>query len=304
MKRYMKMLAAALAVISLTACGNDAIDDMEGTYSDMTICNTTTASVQNTTKLGKGIKSLNVDFANAGTTFSVGFRSSEWILQDGTYTIASDIASGKCTATVNGTQMTGGDADVNIIDGKYYVSALFTDAGGKRYKLDYKGTMEFAVGVDDPEPSGYTMAIQTSAVSAYDWSTGQTTVYEGVSKYSLTVTSPTGAPSLYLDLVNAENIATPSLAGTYTVQGSSHEPWYCDNGWTYPAYGMAGGSYYVDASGTVQYITSGQITVTTATATDGTTLYSISASGLGTTTADGNTVTTSGSFNVKFISCK
>lgn len=300
----MKMLGVAFAVITLSACGNDAIDDLQGTYSDMTICNTTNATVKETTKLGKGIKSLNVDFDNAGTTFSLGFRSSEWTLQNGTYTIADDIASGKCTATVNGTRMTSGDADVNVIDGKYYVSGLFADANGKRYKLDYKGLMEFVIGVDDPEPSGYTMTIQTTQVSEYDWSTGQATVYEGVSKYSLTVTSPDGAPSLYLDLVNVENIAAPSLAGTYTVQGSSHEAWYCDNGWTYPAYGMAGGSYYVDASGTVQYITSGQITISTATASDGATLYSISASGLGTTTADGNTVTATGAFNVKFISCK
>ncbi len=302
MKRYIITLGAAFALFTLSACGNDAIDDLQGTYSDMTICSTTTATVQATTKLGKGIKSLNVDFTNAGTTFSLGFRSSEWILQEGTYTIADAIASGKCTATVNGTQITSGDADVNVIDRKYYVSALFADANGKRYKLDYKGAMKFTVGEDDPEPSGYTMAIQTSPVTAYDWSTGQTTVYEGVAKYSLTVTSPAGAPSVYLDLVNAENTATPSLVGTYTVQGSSHEAWYCDNGWVYPDYGMAGGSYYVDANGMVQYITSGKITITTAKASDGATLYSISGANLGTTTADGNTVTTTGAFNVKFIS--
>lgn len=301
MIRYVKMLSFAIAVFSVTACSNDAIDPLQGIYSDMNICSTSNATVQPTTKLGKGIKSLNVDFAdNSGNNYSLGFRSLEWILQGGTYTIADDVAQGKCSATANGAQLVSGDADVNVIDGRYYINGLFADAQGKTYKLDYKGQLEFIVGEDDPEPSGYMMTITQQFVTAYNWETGQTTVYDGVMKYSVTMMSPDGVTSLYLDLINATGTAAADLAGTYTVQGDSHEAWLCDNGWIYPAYNMAGGSYYVDQNGTKQYITSGQIEVSTATGSEGETLYNFSASGLGTTTADGSTTSTSGSFSVKF----
>ncbi len=299
--RYVKMLSLAIAALSVTACSNDAIDPLQGTYSDMNICSTSNATVQPTTKLGKGIKSLNVDFAdNSGNAYSLGFRSSEWILQNGTYTIADDVAQGKCNATANGTQIVSGDADVNIIDGRYYISGLFADAQGKRYKLDYKGLLEFVVGEDDPEASGYMMTLTQQFVTSYNWATGQTTVYDGVMKYSVTMMSPDGATTLYLDLINATGTAAADLVGTYTVQGDSHEPWLCDNGWVVPAYNMAGGSYYVDQNGVKQYITSGQVTVSTATSSEGATLYNFSASGLGTTTADGTTTSTTGSFSVKF----
>lgn len=298
------IISAALAALSFTACSDSAIEDLKGDYADMVVCSTATAQVQPTVKLGKGIKSLNVDFNDAGgNKFSIGFRSSEWILPGGTYTVGDGVAQGKCQVSANGATLASGEANVNVIDGKYYVSGLFADAQGKRYKLDYKGKLEFVIGEDDPEPSGYTMMITQQPVTSYDWSTGQTTVYDGVTKYSLTVSSPEGATTLYLDLINATGTATASLAGSYTVQGDSHEAWLCDNGWVLPSYNMAGGSYYVDAAGVKQYITSGKIQLATVKSSEGATLYNISATALGTTTADGATTSTTGAFSVKFASC-
>lgn len=301
MTKYNSILSIALAAITLTACNDNAIEGLNGDYANMAICNTTTATVQPTTKLGKGIKSLNIDFNDTQNhKFSIGFRSSEWTLPGGTYTVSDAIAQGKCQAAADGVQLTSGDADINIIDGKYYISGLFADAQGNRYKLDFKGQLEFAIGEDDPEPSGYQMTMTQQPVTSYDWSTGQTTVYDGVTKYSITMMSPDGGASLYLDLINTTGTAAADLAGTYNVQGNSHEAWLCDNGWVVPAYNMAGGSYYVDQNGVKQYITSGQIVVSTAKSSEGATLYNFSATGLGTTTADGKTTSTSGSFSIKF----
>lgn len=301
MTRYNSILSIAIAALTLTACNDNALDGLNGDYANMTICSTATATVQPTTKLGKGIKLLNIDFSDTQKhKFSIGFRSSEWTLQGGTYTISNDIAQGKCQVTADGVELTAGDADVNIIDGKYYISGLFADAQGNRYKIDFKGQLEFVAGEDDPEPSGYQMTMVKQSVTSYDWSTGQTTVYDGVTKYSITMMSPEGGTAFYLDLINATGIAAADLAGTYTVQGNSHEAWLCDNGWIVPDYNMAGGSYYVDANGVKQYITSGQIVVSTTKSSEGTTLYNFSATGLGTTTADGKTTSTSGAFSVKF----
>ncbi len=297
------IICAALTALTLTACSDNAVDDLNGDYADMVVCATATATVQPTVKLGKGIKSLNVDFNDAGgDKLSVSFRSSEWILQSGTYAIDDAVAQGKCQATANGVQLTSGDANVNVINGKYYISGLFEDTQGKRYKLDYKGQLEFVVGEDDPEPSGYTVTMTEQQVYSYDWSTGQTTVYDGVTKYSLTVNSPEGATTLYLDLINASGASFTTLAGSYTVQGSAHEAWLCDNGWVVPDYNMAGGSYYVDADGVKQYVTSGKIELSTATSSEGATLLNISASALGTVTGDGKTTSSTGGFSVKFAS--
>ena len=86
------------------------------------------------------------------------------------------------------------------------------------------------------------------------------------------------------------------------MQGNAHDAWLCDNGWVVPDYNMAGGSYYVDASGVKQYITSGQIEVSTAMSSEGAALFNLVAKNLGTTTADGKTTSTTGSFSVKFAS--
>ena len=303
MKRYNYIICAALVALSLSACNDNAIDNLQGQYADMIVCSTTTAQVQPTTKLGKGIKALNVDFSDAGgNQFSVSFRSSEWILPAGTYTIADAVAQGKCQVQCNGTALSSGDATVTVVEDKYYINGLFTNGQGQRFKLDYKGSLSFVVGEDDPEPSGYMMMIDEQPVTSYDWATGQTTVFPGVTKYSVSVTSPEGATTLYLDLINASGSSGTALAGTYTVQGNAHDAWLCDNGWVVPAYNMAGGSYYVDASGVKQYITSGQIEVSTAMSSEGAALFNLVAKNLGTTTADGKTTSTTGSFSVKFAS--
>ena len=205
-----------------------------------------------------------------------------------------------CVVKVNGEAMQSGDLDVSIYGGVYYFSGLFTNQAGKRVKLDYHGNLTFEVGVDDPEASGYMMTIDEQPV--YDWTTGQAILIPGVSKYSVSVTSPEGATTLYLDLINASGNTATGIVGTYTVQGNAHDAWLCDNGWVNPAYNVAGGSYYVDASGVKQYITSGQIEVSTAMSSEGAALFTLVAKNLGTTTADGKTTSTTGSFSVKFAS--
>ena len=60
--RYIIML---LAIIGFTACDSDSIEGLKGDFSDITFCDFNSASVQPTEKIGKGIKALNVQFADA-----------------------------------------------------------------------------------------------------------------------------------------------------------------------------------------------------------------------------------------------
>ena len=304
MKKYIgSIFSLFIAGLCFTACDNDALDGMQGVYADMQNYTSQEAIVQPTTKLKKGVKALNVDIKDVkGTTIQVSFGSTEWILPAASYTVAETVANKTCVVKVNGEAMKSGDIDVSLIGGKYYLNGLFANAAGQRVKLNYVGELAFVVGQDDPEASGYMMMIDEQPVTSYDWATGQTTVFPGVTKYSVSVTSPEGATTLYLDLINASGKTATGIVGTYTVQGNAHDAWLCDNGWVNPAYNVAGGSYYVDASGVKQYITSGQIEVSTAMSSEGAALFTLVAKNLGTTTADGKTTSTTGSFSVKFAS--
>ena len=304
MKKYIgSILSLFIAGLCFTACDNDALDGMQGVYADMQNYTSQEAIVQPTTKLKKGVKALNVDIKDVkGTTIQVSFGSTEWILPAASYTVAETVANKTCVVKVNGEAMKSGDIDVSLIGGKYYLNGLFANAAGQRVKLNYVGELAFVVGQDDPEASGYMMMIDEQPVTSYDWATGQTTVFPGVTKYSVSVTSPEGATTLYLDLINASGNTATGIVGTYTVQGNAHDAWLCDNGWVVPDYNMAGGSHYVDASGVKQYITSGQIEVSTAMSSEGAALFNLVAKNLGTTTADGKTTSTTGSFSVKFAS--
>ena len=304
MKKYIgSILSLFIAGLCFTACDNDALDGMQGVYADMQNYTSQEATVQPTTKLKKGVKALNVDIKDVkGAVIQISFGSTEWILPAASYTVAETVANKTCVVKVNGEAMKSGDIDVSLIGGKYYLNGLFANAAGQRVKLNYVGELAFVVGQDDPEASGYMMMIDEQPVTSYDWATGQTTVFPGVTKYSVSVTSPEGATTLYLDLINASGNTATGIVGTYTVQGNAHDAWLCDNGWVVPDYNMAGGSYYVDASGVKQYITSGQIEVSTAMSSEGAALFNLVAKDLGTTTADGKTISTTGSFSVKFAS--
>lgn len=302
MKRYLGfILWLVVAGLGFTACNDDALDDLQGVYNDMQIYLSHEATVQPTTKLKKGIKSLNVDIKDAqGNDIMVNFGSSEWILPSATYTISDAVANKTCIVKVNSEIMQSGDIDVTLYSGVYYFSGLFTNAAGKRVKLDYHGSLTFEVGVDDPEASGYTFAIATSPVMSYDWATGQTTFFPDVTKYVMTVKSPEGKIVASLEAVNSNNLQAEGLAGSYTIQSGSTAPWLMDNGYAMPDYGVFGGSYFVDDAGKQQYISSGTIVIETAKDSEGMKLFTFSGSDLGTVDATGAEGT--GKFTVKFAS--
>lgn len=302
MKKYLGLIVGfVVAGLGFTACNDDAIDNLQGVYSDMQICQSSEATVQPTIKLGKGIKSLNVDIKDAqGNDVTVNFGSSEWILPSATYKISNKVANKTCVVKVNGETMQSGDIDVTIYGGVYYFSGLFTNQAGKRVKLDYHGNLTFEVGVDDPEASGYTFSIVTSPVVIYDWTTGQTNAFPDVTKYVMTVKSPEGKVIASLEAVNSNNLQAEGLAGTYTIQGGSTAPWLMDNGYAMPAYGAFGGSYFVDEAGKQQYISSGSIVIKTAKDSEGMSLFTFSGSNLGTVDVTGAAGT--GNFTVKFAS--
>ena len=298
--RYIIML---LAVIGFTACDSDSIEGLQGTFSDITFCDFNNANVLPTTKLSKGVKALNTQFTDAeGNTLSLSFGSKEWILGEGSFSpVATVSTAGTYAGTINGSTISEGNVDVSLVEDIYFIAGLVKTSDGKQYKTYYKGPLTFIVGEDDPEPSGYTMSIQTSAVAIMDWTTWQTTNYPDVTKYTITVCDPNGAQVATFDVINGNDKTAEQLTSSYTIVSDAHDAMQISAGYSLPDYGMAGGSSYVDAAGNTQYLTGGgTVEITSAEGIDGSTLYSFKGTGLGTTDAAGATGT--GSFNIMFVS--
>ncbi len=295
-----------LVLCLLGACSEDSLDDLKGTY-DMDRYVFTRITEQSVEQIGKGIKVLHITLADeAGNQWALRIGSSNWILQEATYICTEEITADKqYSAVLQGSgssgQVTGGNLEVTRIEDTYFMVGLLEISNGTQVNCEYKGTISFEVGEDDPEASGYTVALTTSDVITYD-ETGTPVFHSGITKYTFTVTDPDGADAALFDAIHAEGVETTALAGTYTIQGNAAEAWLMDNGWVFPEWGMAGGSYYVDGQGIKQYITSGTITVATAEDADGEMLYSFSGSGLGTVTAAGATGT--GAFSILFATIK
>jgi len=297
--RYILML---LVMIGFTACESDSIEDLNGEFSYITFCDFTTATVQPTEKLGKGVKALNTTYTdNAGNTLTLRFGSKEWVLAEGTYILASSLSEGgKYTGTINGAAISEGNVDVNLVGETYFVTGLLKTTDGKQYRVKYKGAMAFIVGEDDPEPTGYTMSIQISSVEIMDWTTWQTTVYPDVTKYTITVHDANGMQVALFDVINGNDKGADQLTGTYTVVSDAHDPMQISGGYSLPDYGMAGGTSYLDDAGKMQYLTGGIVEITTSTSADGKTLLSFKGSALETIDAAG--ATGSGVFNLLFVS--
>lgn len=301
MKRYLLFIIGA--VLALTACNDDAVDGLSGLYGDMRNYDFPTANVQPTTKLRHGIKALNIDLTDGQHTMAATLGSKEWTLQEGTYTFTDNVTTAnQLSGNIDGTAISAGEVDVNIVDSTYFLSGIVTTADNVRNKVYYKGPLSFIIGEDDPEASGYVMNLKKDVVAQYDWATGQTTVYPDVTKYILTFTDPDGNAAGEFDLIAANNLSATQLAGTYTLQGSSVTAGLCDAGWVVPAYGMAGGSFYTDNSGVKQYATAGQVTLSVNEDADGNPLFSIAGTGISTTTADGAQTSTTGAFSIRFAS--
>lgn len=300
--KQIKYILMLLVMAVFAACDSDSIEGLSGEYNNINFCTFTTADVQPTQKLGKGIKALNAQFTDAeGHNMTLSFGSKEWILGEGTYSAVTSIkGSGTYAGSVNGAAISEGDIDVSLVGDVYFVNGLVKTTDGKEYKASYKGPMTFIVGEDDPEPSGYTMSIYESQVSIMDWTTFQQTVYPDVTKYTIIVNDPTGKQVGMFDAINGNGKKGAELAGVYTIISDAHEAMQIGAGYSLPEYGMAGGTSYLDDAGNMQYLTGGSVEITTAKSADGETLYSFK--GIGLVTIDAAGVTGSGAFNFMFIS--
>ncbi len=307
MKKIYKLLLMPVAAM-LWGCSDNMIDDLSGTYDDIQRYNYTTVTTGETAKLKKGLKYLNMEFSDGkNNTLSLWVVSREWTLQPGVYRPMEDrenpaamqFTGFTADANIANGFFTQGDLEVSKIGNDYDISGLLTGGDGKRYVINYRGPIDFEIGVDDPEPSGYTVTLKVDPVTITDYTTWQTTVIPGVSKYTMSISDPSGNAAAFFEAINTEGLGFEDLCGTYTIAGSPTEPWLIDNGWLVPDYGMAGGAYVVGTNGEKQYITQGKINIEKVTGINGETLYNFTGENLSYITLAGASGTTG--LGIRFV---
>lgn len=299
-----------LLLVVLTAC-NDVLDDQTGKYA-LDTYTLTKVSGQTTTKLGKGVKKIDLTLTDGTNTLQLAFGCKEWTLPAASYSYTPSSTDDYSAAVGNGNFAAslqagsekislGTETSISVTkdeDGIYSITLLSLTENRNNVKAVYSGTIDFMSGVDDPEANGYIISVTESAVADANQQ-----VYPALTKYIITVSNPDGLNICELDAVNQAGLSLADLVGTYTIQGYPTEAGLMDNGWVvyYPEYyvQLAGGTYYTDANNVKQYVTSGTITITAAEDADGNPLYSFSGSNLSTLTAT-NVAGKGRSFSVLF----
>ena len=309
MKNILKSIFL-ISVLTLVSC-NEELDDLTGQYA-LDTYKLTTVSDQTTTKLGKGVKLIEITFTDGTNTLQMAFGSTEWILPvkaytyapstDGTYSSAVGSGNYALQAYVGGSEIAVADDHEMTItmdsDSIYTITFITEVEGANNVKMTYTGAIDFEIGEDDPEASGYVISIEESSV--YDSSYN---VYSDYTKYVMTITDPDGNTCAEFDAVNYAGLSMPSLVGDYTLASYPIEAWLMDGGWVvyYPTWGieMAGGTYYTDDDGVAQYIYEGVVSITATEDADGNALYSFSGSDLTQQTAQAEE-STGGSFSINY----
>ena len=174
-------------------------------------------------------------------------------------------------------------------------------------QCNYRGALTFEIGVDDPEPSGYTAMLIVSPVNITDQSGQVTGTVPGVSKYMFVITDPNGANAAYFEAINTENLDATALAGEYTVKDNAQDALSMASGTQMPADwgGFSWGSYIVSPEAKKEFLMAGnKVTISVAESLAGEKLYSFSGSGLKTMiTMNADGTVTSGTLtecNIKF----
>ena len=298
MKNIRFILTALLAGLFAVACEEKPIDDLSGVYDNIARYQFTAAEQQPTRKISDGNKVLAINFKDAkGDAMDMRIGSTDWILRAGTYAATETVTADKMfSAVVNGSKkIVSGTLNVNLINDLYIFSGLLTAEDGTEVQCNYRGALTFEIGEDDP--SGYTALMTISTVPAKDENgqdTGETV--KGLSKYTFMIADPDGNNVAMFEMINAENLEAPALAGEYTVKDNAQDALSMASGMQMPAEwgGWSWGSYLVNPKGTKEFLKAGgKISIILAKATGGGHLYTFSGSGLGTTLG----MNVDGSFN-------
>ena len=285
MKRYITYLIAALFIFS-------SCEEPEPVYVESEPIVLNQMSSASATMLSATDFVLTSTFTAEGYNVELSICNKGLNLATGIYTLKSETESvGDCVVSVNGEKVTSGS--VIVRDGASGYSLEFKLAGKSSHTFKYEGPIVYSFEVT---PSSNTFFMMEGDVTTMNenW---QTIVIYGVTKYSVYVVNESGKDIACFEFIAEPGLTLPELTGTYTVRSSSSTATVVAG--SYSWWGGGSGSWYTDSSNTTQYISSGSVTFSCITGSDGKDYYSISGSGLSFVSAGG--IKSTGDLNHRFL---
>ncbi len=230
-------------VLGLTSCYKSVLDPLEGKFPAPTQVNAT--QVTATAEKQDAYHLFSLDLQEGGNAVHLVLAGEKYYLPANTYIEAEEVVARKGNfilgkTTVNGTRVRSGKVvvahtPIDEISNHYDISAVLFLENGDPYTLSWSGNLDFY-----PDPVEGDIVVENALTDEVS------TTEAGTVKHVVTVLDADDAVAAYFEFYAAPG--TTGLPGSYTcIEYAENDPegWVVSNGWSFPDWGISGGSYYV-----------------------------------------------------------
>ena len=295
MRKYIRIISASiLTIAAIVSCRGNIEDESEDAIFTLDKLNEAIVA-----PMTDDLYKLSASLSGRGYAINLTIVNKGLEPTPGTYQVKNDASQlGDCIVTLND-----GRIDMPVNSGTVVIacnsSGYTVDISLSsiyEYRFRYEGEMSFSLDFEPSEETFFVMEANVTTTNQY-W---QTVIVNGVMKYAVTVVNPEGKDLACIEFVSYPDKVIADLVGTYDVKSSATSAGNVIAGGV--SWGTGSGSYFVDESGVIQYITAGKITLSTLKGDNGIDYYTISGSGLTTMSQSGAVGT--GSLRVKNVAEK
>ena len=230
-------------VLGLSSCYKSVLDPLEEKFPAPTKVTATQASA--TADKLDAYHLFSLDLQEGGNTVHLALAGEKYYLPANTYIEAEEAAARKGNfilgkTTVNGTRVRSGKVvvahtPIDEIKNHYDISGVLFLENGNPYTLSWSGDLEFY-----PDPVEGDIVVENSLTEEVS------TTEAGTVKHVVTIEDADGAVAAYFEFYAAPG--TTGLSGSYTCieyAENDADGWVVSNGWSFPDWGIPGGSYYM-----------------------------------------------------------
>ena len=255
MKKNIILLACM--VLGLSACYKSELEPLKGIFPAPTVVSGTSAATA-TSEKADGKRLFVVNLNEGGNQFRLNLVGDKYFLTANTYTPASEAAAKKGNFISGNTQVNGqpvqngkitvAHTPIDEVNNTYKIDAVLFLADGTPYTLSWAGNLAF-----EPDPVVGDIVVENFLSEE----TAPTDA--GTLKHTLTITNGDGAVAAVFEVYTPGDVT--GIAGTYTCieyAEANADGYVVGNGWSFPDWGIAGGSYIV-ADGARVDVAPGQI---------------------------------------------
>lgn len=238
------ILLIACMAVALSSCYKSALDPLQGKFPAPTVVSgTSAASASSEQADGKRLFVINLN--EGGNQFRLNLVGDKYFLTSNTYTPAAEAAAKKGNFITGSTQVNGQavqdgkivvvQTPIDEINNTYTIDAVLFAADGTPYTLSWAGSMAF-----EPDPVVGDIVVENLLTEV------ASPTEAGTTKHSLTLTDGDGAVVAVFEVYTPAGVA--GITGSYTCieyAENNADGYVVGNGWSFPDWGIAGGSHYM-----------------------------------------------------------